>query len=267
MKKKVYKRLFTTLLALLFSFTLIINNTIISSAASSVYKYKGKSYKIIKVDGGNMSGNRKPNVAVDIGYGDRVYWGLTNKYRQLVYVIADKITLQNDLTEPVNSDGRYYDDEADVPGTSRWDLDKGHVIADCLGGVSNAYNICPQDSTLNRSGNQAYMEKSIRDAGGCTNFIATITYPNKKTQIPSHYHFTYILKGKKITDDFDNVNPDKVNNTKINDEKKLDNIDTDHNGQVTIAEAKAAGYKMPITKDNWLYKYMIDNDKDGMVGE
>ncbi len=29
-----------------------------------------------------------------------------------------------------------------------------------------------------------------------------------------------------------------------------------HNGQVTIAEAKAAGFKMPITRDSWLYKYM-----------
>ena len=66
--------------------------------------------------------------------------------------------------------------EADVPGTERSYLDQGHVIADSLGGVSNAYNITPQDSTLNRHGDQAYMEKVIRDAGGVTNFVAKISY-------------------------------------------------------------------------------------------
>ena len=37
------------------------------------------------------------------------------------------------------------------------------MIADSLGGVSNAYNITPQNSTLNRHGDQAYMEKAIRE--------------------------------------------------------------------------------------------------------
>lgn len=44
-------------------------------------------------------------------------------------------------------------------------------------------------------------------------------------------------------------------------------VDTNHNGKVTIAEAKAAGFKMPITRDSWLYKYMDDRDGDGLVGE
>lgn len=39
------------------------------------------------------------------------------------------------------------------------------------------------------------------------------------------------------------------------------------NGQVTIQEAKDAGFTMPITSDHWLYPYMHDNDGDGMVGE
>jgi hypothetical protein len=47
----------------------------------------------------------------------------------------------------------------------------------------------------------------------------------------------------------------------------ISNIDTNGNGIVTIKEAKAAGFKMPITSDHWLYKYMIDRDNDGMVGE
>ncbi len=248
------------------------------------YQYNGQSYQIVEVDGGDRSGNRQNNVAVDIGYGDRLYWGLTNEYGQLVYVLADEIILQNDDTEPVNSDGRYYDDEANVPGTEQADLDQGHVIADSLGGVSNAYNITPQNSTLNRHGDQAYMEKVIRDAGGCTNFVATITYPNTSTQIPSSYKFEYTIKGNNIIDEFPNRNPDAVENevvetsepavetsekveTTSNEQAELSKVDTNGNGKVTIKEAKAAGYSMPIYSDHWLYKYMDDRDGDGMVGE
>ncbi len=240
-------------------------------------------YNEIKVAGGDTSGTRKPMVVVDIGYGGREYWAYTNQYGQLIRVTAKKISLQDAKTEPILDNGRYYNDEAKVPGTERADLDQGHIIADSLGGVSNAYNITPQDSTLNRYGDQAYMEKNIRDAGGCTNFEAIITYPNTKTQIPNHYRYTYTLKGNVITDDFDNVNPDKVNkslNEKSTDKPKttpkpsttdkdqnIDAIDKNHNGKVSIAEAKAAGFKMPITKEHWLYKYMDDRDGDGMVGE
>jgi hypothetical protein len=240
-------------------------------------------YKKIQVEGGDLSGSRRPLVVVDIGYGSREYWAYTNEFSQLVRVTAKKIVLQNAATEPVLESGRYYPDEAKVPGTERADLDQGHVIADSLGGVSNAYNITPQDSILNRHGDQAYMEKIIRDAGGCADFEAKITYPNTKTQIPSHYHYTYTIKGDIITDDFDNVNPDEVNkflNEKpietpkatpkpsiANENQTLDAVDENHNGKVSIAEAKAAGYKMPITKDHWLYQYMDDRDGDGMVGE
>ena len=55
------------------------------------------------------------------------------------------------------------------------------------------------------------MEKVIRDAGGCTDFVAVITYPDTKTQIPSHYSFTYTLMGNVINDEFDNINPDEAN--------------------------------------------------------
>ncbi|MEG1410752.1 MAG: DNA/RNA non-specific endonuclease [Terrisporobacter sp.] len=237
--------------------------------------FNDKVYKIINVDGGDRSGKRQNNVAVNIGFGDRTYWALTNDYGQLVHVLAENIVLQNDNTEPVNSSGRYYDDEANVPGTEHPDLDQGHIIADSLGGVANAYNITPQDSTLNRHGDQAYMEKVIRDAGGCTNFKATISYPNENTQTPSKYKYEYVLKGNEITDEFDNKNPEK-NNTKPNTNTEqpkdnasdnLSNVDTNGNGKVTIKEAKAAGFKMPISKDHWLYKYMDDRDGDGLVGE
>lgn len=237
-------------------------------------------YKKIQVDGGNMSGYRQANVVVDIGFGDREYWAYTNEYGQLVLVTAEKIILQDDSTESVKSNGRYYNDEANVPGTERKDLDQGHIIADSLGGVSNAYNITPQDSTLNRHGDQAYMERVIRDAGGCTDFEAIITYPDTTTQIPSHYNYTYTLNGNVITDDFNNVNPDEVNKTiseqtqsastqspSSNESHEISSIDKNRNGQVTIAEAKAAGFKMPITETHWLYQYMDDRDGDGMVGE
>lgn len=242
--------------------------------------FNDKTYKIIKVDGGDRSGDRQSNVAVNIGFGDRVYWAITNEHGQLVNVFAENIVLQDDKTEPVNSSGRYYADEANVPGTEQSNLDQGHVIADSLGGVANAYNITPQDSTLNRHGEQAYMEKVIRDAGGCTNFKATIFYPNENTQIPSKYKYEYTLKGNTITDEFDNANPEKENNTNTKpntntntessknvESGKLSDVDTNGNGKVTIAEAKAAGFKMPITKDHWLYQYMTDKDGDGLVGE
>lgn len=236
-------------------------------------------HKLIEVDGGDLSGYREPNVVVDIGFGDREYWAFTNEYGQLVRVIADEIILQDDRNEPVLSSGRYYADEAKVPGVESPVLDEGHIIADSLGGVSNAYNITPQDSTLNRHGDQAYMEDAIRKAGGATNFEAIITYPNTKTQIPSSYKYTYTIKGKKVVDTFDNVNPDEVNkslgltgnkSSKSSSSKTkgdISTIDTNGDGQVTIKEAKAAGFSMPITSDHWLYQYMRDNDHDGMVGE
>lgn len=241
-------------------------------------------YKQINVDGGDLSGNREPNVVVDIGFGDRKYWAFTNEHAQLVKVTAKKITLQQD-TEDVTSSGRYYSDEAKVPGVESPQLDEGHIIADSLGGVSNAYNITPQDSTLNRHGDQSYMENNIRKAGEVTDFEATITYPDTNTQIPSHYHYTYTLRGNKIVDDFDNVNPDEVNaELGLTDDKEepaqapdpepasdtpgdVSTVDANGNGQVTIQEAKDAGFAMPITDDHWLYPYMRDNDHDGMVGE
>ena len=236
-------------------------------------------YKRIEVDGGDLSGYRQPNVVVDIGYGEREYWAFTNEYGQLVRVIADEIILQDDRNEPVLSSGRYYHDEAKVPGVESDVLDEGHVIADSLGGVSNAYNITPQNSTLNRHGDQAYMEDVIRNAGGATNFEAIITYPNNETQIPSSYQYTYTVMGNEVVDTFENVNPDEVNeslgltssnhsdSTSSNTNGDIASIDTNGNGIVTIKEAKAAGFSMPITSDHWLYEFMHDADGDGMVGE
>jgi len=276
--------------------------------------FMGMTYDVIAVDGGDISGDRQPCVAVDIGFGDREYWAYTNEYGQLVFVTAKVVTLQDHDNEPVLETGRYYADEAKVPGTEAADLDEGHVIADSLGGVSNAYNITPQDSTLNRYGDQAYMEDTIREAGGCTDFFAVIEYPDTDTQIPALYQYTYVINGEIIQDEFANVNPDDISieqpsaspeptispepttspeptaspelssspeptavtlseqdalsdEDDFNEAEELQRIDTNGNGTVTIAEAEAAGFKMPITSDFWLYKYMTDRDHDGMVGE
>lgn len=239
-----------------------------------------EGYTQIEVDGGDQSGTREANVVVDIGFGDREYWAFTNEHGQLIRVIADEITLQDDETEDVNSSGRYYSDEAKVPGVEDPNLDEGHIIADSLGGVSNAYNITPQNSALNRYGDQAFMEDVIRKAGGAKDFEAVITYPNTTTQIPSRYQYTYTVRGNTVTDTYDNADPEEVNEsldltddsppdvtTEPVEERDLSDIDVDGNGQVTIKEAKNAGFEMPITRDHWLYQYMDDRDGDGMVGE
>jgi len=256
-----------------------VDEPIVEESPTQSNDERFSGYKLIEVDGGNLSGYRQPNVVVDIGYGDREYWAFTNEHGQLVRVIADEIILQDDQNEPVLSSGRYYSDEAKVPGVESDNLDEGHIIADSLGGVSNAYNITPQASTLNRHGDQAYMEDAIRKAGGATKFEAIITYPNTETQIPSHYEYTYTIRGNKIVDSFDNVNPDEVNaslgltgnkpsiTTGSVQKGEISSVDTNGNGQVTIKEAKDAGFSMPITSDHWLYPYMRDNDNDGMVGE
>ena len=246
-------------------------------------------YELIEVYGGDLSGYRAANVVIDIGFGDREYWAYTNEYGQLVRIVATEIILQDVATEPVNSEGRYYDDEAKVPGTENSNLDEGHVIADSLGGVANAYNITPQDSVLNRHGDQAYMERNIVQAGGATNFEALITYPDTTTQVPNSYKYTYTINGYQVVDEFQNINPDEYNAAQgLTGEDSspsgssgiaafavptetaggdVSAVDINGNGQVTIQEAKDAGYAMPIYSDHWLYPHMDDRDGDGQVGE
>jgi len=241
--------------------------------------YKDRTYKIIKVDGGDLNGSRMANAAVDIGYADREYWGLTNENGQLVYVLADKVILQNASSEPVLPSGRYYPDEAKVPGVERADLDEGHVIADSLGGVSNAYNITPQNSVLNQNGNQAYMEKWIRDAGGCTEFLAVITYPNSSTQIPSKYRYSYVLKGNAIVDEFDNISPECEETHVNNSSSALGTIEIvmlDKKAEYIVLKNTTSsiidltGWKIRSVKgDQWFTfpAFSLDSEKEVKIGD
>lgn len=95
-----------------------------------------------------------------------------------------------------------------------------------------------------------------------TDFETVITYPDTKAQIPSSYQYTYTIKGNIVVDRFDNVNPDEGNKTPGLTESQpntsavpepsggISSIDTNGNGQVTIQEAKDAGFSMLITSDH-----------------
>ncbi len=177
-------------------------------------KYNSSSsYKSYSVSACSTSGARKANAKVDVGYdssyANRKYYAYTNKYSQLTKVTANSIVLQNDKKEPVKSSGRYCSDEAKVKGTESSKYDEGHVIADSLGGVSNAYNITPQKSSVNRSGGAQYkLEEQIRkyEQSGkqVTDFVMNITYPNTKTMTPSKYSYSYKVDGKKVSGSFAN---------------------------------------------------------------
>jgi len=47
----------------------------------------------------------------------------------------------------------------------------------------------------------------------------------------------------------------------------VDRIDLNNGWKISISEAIAAGYSMPIYEGFWLYEYMTDGDEDGMVGD
>lgn len=254
-----------------------------------------QGYKLLTVDGGNQSGYREPLAVVNIGFNDgpinREYYAYTNEHGQVIKVIAQEVIIQDESIEPLKSNNRYYHDEAKVPGVESDSLDEGHILADSLGGVSNAYNITPQNSTLNRHGDQAEFERDIRNSNGAYDFIYLIEYQDTETQIPSHYYVEYTNKvsGIRFKTNFSNGDPQDYNNnngitgqgvqTTPAVQPAIPNqpvssltsdvsvVDTNGNGKVTIQEAKDAGFKMPITREHWLYQYMDDRDGDGMVGE
>lgn len=168
--------------------------------------------KEIKVTPCNTSGKREANVKVDVGYdskyANREYYAYTNEYSQVVLVEAEEIILQSNTQEKVTEEDRYCEDEAKVDGVESDSLDEGHIIADSLGGVSNAYNITPQSSYQNRDGEQYQMEDEIRTAlengKEVTNFQAIISYSDNETQIPSSYYYSFEINGVEHVYSFEN---------------------------------------------------------------
>ena len=134
---------------------------------------------------------------------------MTNSTGQLVEVIARDIIVQNDDTETVNDKGRYCDYLPFVPGAGKG-FDRGHVIADSLGGQSNVYNLAPQNATLNRYGDQAFIENQIRKAGGAADFHAVLTYPDSHSDVPSRYSIAYSLENTPRVRTFANIDPDSA---------------------------------------------------------
>lgn len=159
---------------------------------------------------GTDTHEREENVVARIGATDdgvrREYYAVTNSTGQLVEVIAREIVVQNDDTETVTDDGRYCKRLPYVPGAGKG-FDRGHVIADSLGGQSNLYNLTPQNSTLNRYGDQAFIEDQIRKAGGAADFHAVITYPDEHSDVPSRYSIAYSLEGTPRVHTFANIDP------------------------------------------------------------
>ena len=167
--------------------------------------------KEISVGSCDLSGKRQPNVKVNIGYNEkdikRNYYAYTNEYGQVVKVTADKLILQ--IKDEENNDGRYCKDEAKVKGNENKDYDEGHIIADSLGGVSNAYNITPQKSSVNRKGGAQYnLEEEFRSIlsnhGDITDLSVIIEYPDTKTQTPTKYKFSWKQNGSKRNLEFEN---------------------------------------------------------------
>mgnify|MGYP003377328766 FL=1 len=98
------------------------------------------------------------------------------------------------------------------------------------------------------------MEKVIRDAGGCTDFTAIITYPNTKTQIPSHYSYTYKINGRVVKDEFDNKNPEgnKKPSNSNNTNKKPSNSTNSSNKGNSSTNSNQVVDKEPQTGKVWI---------------
>ncbi len=164
------------------------------------------------IDQQDLSGSREKNKKVDIGFDDpyatRDYWAYTNKNEQLTYVEADEIIIQNDILESEWMEGgnRYSPTQAAVSESENAGMQKGHVIADSLGGTSTAYNIAPEADRLNdQTGSpQRELETKILNHGleqpnnpdfpAAENFRARLYYKDPRTNTPSKYYVSFIIE-------------------------------------------------------------------------
>lgn len=165
------------------------------------------SNKLLEADTCDLTGLRQPNVKVNIGYGKRNYFGYTNQFAQLVYVEAKNLIIQNE-DDTLLIKGRYCKNEAFIPGCESPYLDQGHIIADKLGGVSNAYNITPQAKYLNTVGEYSKAEdqiyKALISGISVTDFKCKIIYKNNQSMVPIRYELSYTIGDNQYNHVMDN---------------------------------------------------------------
>jgi len=189
------------------------------------------------------------------------------------------------------------DDYANLMTGTRWFnmrmLEYENFVANYVETTENhvRYRVTPIFEGSNLVASGVYMEGfSIEDNG--EGLMFNIYVPNIQPGIEINYTdgSSVALKESNTEDEVEEYTPPKQNSSNDSSEDivtptldpepepeptpdpepvdgDVSSVDTNGNGTVTIAEAKAAGYSMPITDDHWLYRYMRDQDGDGMVGE
>lgn len=133
------------------------------------------------------------------------------------------------------------------------------------------YRVTPYFEGDNKLASGMYMEgMSIEDNGEALMFH--IYVPNIQPSV--HLDYTTGLSWTdeqepepEVVEEIPVVEPVAEEVPVIAEVNDVSSVDTNGNGQVTIKEAKEAGFSMPIYSDHWLYPYMDDRDGDGMVGE
>lgn len=180
------------------------NDSIVSDQQITADISALSSNQIVTAEACDLSGYRAANAKVDIGYGDREYYGYTNEYSQLVYVQADQL-IRQDVSE-TNDENRYCSGQADVDEIGG-DYNRGHAIGDELGGVSNAYNIFPQLESINNgqyNDDEMVLQDVLGSGGSITDVEIAFTYPSSSTNIPSSYTAEYTVNGVPASHSYSN---------------------------------------------------------------
>lgn len=181
------------------------------------------------------------------------------------------------------------DDYANLMTGTRWFnmrmLEYENFVANYVETTENhvRYRVTPIFEGNNLVASGAYMEGfSIEDNG--EGLMFNIYVPNIQPDIEINYADGSSVESNASNNSVATVTPEPKPESKPESKPEpkpeptpepeskptsgdIASVDTNGNGTVTISEAKAAGYSMPITSDHWLYKYMIDRDGDGTVGE
>jgi prepilin-type N-terminal cleavage/methylation domain-containing protein len=97
---------------------------------------------------------------------------------------------------------------------------------------------------------------------------------NKKTQKSPAELIEILLASGELTSTAETKSEDTAIGWDFIEEKwylngpwSIDRMDINNGWKISVYEAMAAGYSMPIYDTFWLYEYMTDGDNDGMVGD